>query len=124
LERRGLPTLTFAVLWEFVQAFKPPRAIESDFPLGATLGRPNDPEMQRAVLRAGLAAAPAFAPPWRAVLQPLPWHATGDRSWEEDTRNLYRNDDDDTLQAHQSDHNDRGDVLAGNEAAFLAQHAI
>ncbi len=119
-----MPTLTFAVLWEFVQAFKPPRAIESDFPLGATLGRPNDPEMQRAVLRAGLAAAPAFAPPWRAVLQPLPWHATGDRSWEEDTRNLYRNDDDDTLQAHQSDHNDRGDVLAGNEAAFLAQHAI
>ncbi len=119
-----MPTLAFTVLWEFVQAFKPPRAIELDFPLGATLGRPNDPEMQRAVLRAGLAAAGSFGTPWSSQLLPIPWNATGDRSWEEDTRNLYRNDDDDTLQAHQSDHNDRSDVLAGNEAAFVANHLI
>jgi hypothetical protein len=121
-----MPTLAFTVLWEFVAAFKPPRAIESDFPLGASLGRPHDAAMQRDVLRYGLAAAEAgaFGPPWRSILQPIPWNATGDRSWEEDTRNLYRNDDDDTLQAHQSDHNDKGDVLAGNEAAFMKQHRI
>jgi hypothetical protein len=119
-----MPTLTFAVLWEFIQAFKPPRPIESDFPLGATLGRPNDPAMQRAVLRQGLTQAPLFGGAWRSYLQPIPWNETGDRGWEEDTRNLYRNDDDDTLQAHQSDHNDKGDVLAGNEAAFMAQHPI
>jgi hypothetical protein len=29
-----------------------------------------------------------------------------------------------TLSAHQADHNDRGDVLAGNEREFLARHAI
>ena len=121
-----MPTLAFTVLWEFVQAFKPPRAIESDFPLGASIGRPHDAQMQRDVLRYGLAAAEAgsFGPPWRSILQPIPWNATGDRGWEEDTRNLYRNDDDDTLQAHQSDHNEKGDVLAGNEAAFLERHRI
>jgi len=114
------------VLWEFVQAFKPPRTVELDLPLGATLGRPHDAAMQRDILRAGLALAPLFTVPWRSVLLPVSWTPDGDRAWEETVRDLYRADDDDagTLSAHQADHNDRGDVLAGNEREFLARHAI
>jgi hypothetical protein len=113
------------VLWEFVSAFKPPRAIELDFPLGATLGRPNDAEMQRNVLRAGLAAAPLFGAPWRSLLLPASWSGD-DRSWEDATRDLYRNDDGDdgTMAAHQADHQRRGEVLAGHEAEFVSRHLV
>lgn len=112
------------LLWEFVAAFKPPRTVELDFPLGATLGRPGDAAMQRRVLREALAAAPAFGEPWAPRLLPIPWSDDGDRSWEEFVRDLYRNDDDATMPAHQAQHRALGDVLAGNEAAFAARYGI
>ncbi len=112
------------VLWEFAQAFKPPRTVECNFPLGATLGRPNDPAMQRAVLRAGFAMLPAFAEPWQTRVLPIAWNNDGDRSWEEATKDLYRNDHASTMQSHQSEHREIGDVLAGNEIAFVNAHGV
>ncbi len=119
-----MPTLTFMLLWEFVSAFKPPRVVELDFPLGATLGRPNDPAMQRAVLRAALELAPEFGEPWAPKFVPIPWSDDGDRSWEESVKNLYRNDEDSTMPAHQAQHRAIGDVLAGNEQSFAARYGI
>ncbi len=112
------------LLWEFVTAFKPPRVVELDFPLGATLGRPNDAAMQRDVLRAALALAPEFRQPWAPKFLPIPWSADGDRSWEEFVKDLYRNDDDSTMQSHQGEHRAIGDVLAGNEESFAARYGI
>ena len=41
-------------------AFKPPRTVFLDFPLGCPAGKPNEPELQRMILRAVLEAAPLF----------------------------------------------------------------
>jgi hypothetical protein len=112
------------LLWEFVRAFKPPRTIELDFPLGATLGRPNDAAMQREVLRQAFAAAPKFGDPWSPLLLPVAWSDDGDRGWEEFVKDLYRNDKDETMPAHQAQHRAVGDVLAGNEAAFIERYGV
>lgn len=111
-------------LWEFAPAFKPPRTVELDFPLGATLGRPHDAEQQRAVIAAALAALPSFRDgDWKTIVLPFSWSGD-DRSWEETIKDLYRNDEDDTMQSHQAEHRKLGDVLAGNEQAFLERHLI
>jgi hypothetical protein len=43
-----------STLWEISMAFKPPRTVFLDFPLGCPAGKPNEAELQRSVLRAAL----------------------------------------------------------------------
>ena len=52
-------------------AFKPPRTVFLDFPLGCPAGKPNEPELQRNILRAALEAAPEFSGTWKIVKLPF-----------------------------------------------------
>ncbi len=52
LERRGVVTAAVSLLPEITRKLSPPRALEVPFPLGFPFGRPNDPPLQRRVLRA------------------------------------------------------------------------
>jgi D-proline reductase (dithiol) PrdB len=98
-------------------AFKPPRTVFLDFPLGCPAGRPNEPELQRNVLRAALQAAPAFGEPWTIVKLPFQWSENGSREWEETVRELYRRGIG-TVAAHVADHQARGETLLDQEKAF------
>jgi hypothetical protein len=68
-------------------AFKPPRTVFLDFPLGCPAGKPNEPDLQRDILRATLQAAPTFGEPWTIVKLPFQWSENGSREWEETVRN-------------------------------------
>ena len=80
-----------STLWETSMAFKPPRTVFLDFPLGCPAGKPNEPELQRDILRAALRAATV--------------------------KDLYRKDLG-TVAAHVADHRARGESLLGREKEF------
>ena len=55
MERSGIPTVSMTLMPEISRKIRVPRALSVPFGLGYPLGGPNDPETQRAVLRAALA---------------------------------------------------------------------
>lgn len=91
-----------------------------DFPLGCTAGKPNEPELQREILRAALGAAPEFGEPWRIIELPFQWSADGSRNWEETVREMYRKGVA-TVNAHVADHKARGESLLGREKEFAVR---
>jgi D-proline reductase (dithiol) PrdB len=106
-----------STLWEASMAFKPPRTVFLDFPLGCPAGKPNEPELQRNILRAALEATPLFGEPWKIVHLPFQWSQDGSRDWEETVRELYRNGLE-TVAAHVADHRARGESLLDHEKEF------
>jgi hypothetical protein len=55
IERRGIPTVCVILLREIGEKVRPPRALAVPHPHGYPLGRPNDAELQKKVMRAALA---------------------------------------------------------------------
>lgn len=113
LEAKGIPCVTMTALREMAEAFKPARPVFADFPLGATVGRPGDPEMQRSVLRSTLAVAAASPDPWHITDLPQSW--APDRSWEDDVRKLYESEGRDVHRARVTTHMRDGEGLSGRE---------
>lgn len=54
LERQGIATVVIQLLREVAERMRPPRALFVPFPHGYPLGKPNDPQVQHAVLDAAL----------------------------------------------------------------------
>jgi D-proline reductase (dithiol) PrdB len=113
VEAKGIPCVTMTALREMAEAFRPARPVFADFPLGATVGRPNDAEMQRSVLRTTLEVATADPEPWRITDLPQVW--APDRSWEDDVRKLYESEGKDVHRARVNSHIRDGEGLAGRE---------
>lgn len=55
IEAQGIPTVVIQLLREVAEKVRPPRALVVPFAHGFPLGRPNEPELQRDVLRSALA---------------------------------------------------------------------
>jgi hypothetical protein len=55
IERRGISTASITLMPEVTRAVRPPRALSVPFALGYPLGAPEDPPLQRKLLRALLA---------------------------------------------------------------------
>lgn len=104
-------------LWDVSSAFKPPRTVFLDFPPGCPAGKPNEPELQREILRAALRLASEFREPWKILELPFPWSADDNRDWEETIKNIYRKGVE-TVAAHTADHKARGESLMGREKEF------
>ena len=51
-EQQGFATVALSSIREQTETTMPPRALHCEFPLGRPLGKPNDPEFQRAVISA------------------------------------------------------------------------
>ena len=51
-ESAGLSTVSVALVREYAEKVKPPRALFAPFPFGHPLGKPNDPEYQHKVIAA------------------------------------------------------------------------
>jgi|WetSurMetagenome_2_1015567.scaffolds.fasta_scaffold695242_2 hypothetical protein len=58
IEKAGIPTVSISLLAEVTAKVAPPRVLQVDRPLGYPLGFPNDPSMQRAILKTALALLP------------------------------------------------------------------
>ena len=112
-----MPTLSMTCLREVSQAFKPPRTVFLDFPMGCPAGPPHAPERQRAILRTALEKAPEFSEPWRILDLPFQWSPDGSREWEETVRELYRQGRN-VVTRHVADHLARGESIAGREQEF------
>ena len=50
-ESEGLSTVLVGFVREHIEAIKPPRALFLDFPMGRSMGKPNDPVFQKKVIR-------------------------------------------------------------------------
>jgi D-proline reductase (dithiol) PrdB len=109
-----------STLWEVSMAFKPPRTVFLDFPLGCPAGKPNEPELQREILRSALTAAPGFDETWRMVELPFQWSTDGHRDWEESVKEMYRNGLS-TVARHVNDHQAAGESLLDNEKEFAVR---
>ncbi|HEY2715039.1 MAG TPA: glycine/sarcosine/betaine reductase selenoprotein B family protein [Solirubrobacterales bacterium] len=118
LEKQGLPTIMLTVLREMAEAFRPARPVFLDFPLGATVGKPNDPELQREILRQTLTAGAAMAEPWHVHDLPFQWSEDGNRDWEDDVRGLYAGKGREIHRARVEEHIEDGETLSGREREF------
>jgi len=56
LEAHGISTVTIGSALDILEAGRPPRGVFVDYPLGHSVGRPLDPENQRAIVRDALSA--------------------------------------------------------------------
>lgn len=63
------------------RSVNPPRAAFLDFPLGHTTGKPLDRALQRAILRAALAAFDEMRSPGQVLALPFAW--SEDDSWKD-----------------------------------------
>lgn len=115
LEGRGVPCVMLTVLREMAEAFKPARPVFLDFPLGATVGKPNEPKLQRDILRATLAAAAQNADGWRIHDLPFSFSPDGNRDWETDVRRIYAEHGRQIHRARVAEHTETGERLAGRE---------
>ncbi len=81
VEEAGIPTLCMTSALDITQTVKPPRAVFLNFPLGHQTGKPNDRELQRAIVRDAMRAFEAIRAPGEIVRLPYVWDAN-DISWE------------------------------------------
>ena len=82
VEEAGIPTLCMTSALDITRAVKPPRAVFLNFPLGHQAGKPNDRELQRAIVRDALSAFEAIRTPGEIVKLRYVWDPN-DSSWEQ-----------------------------------------
>ncbi len=82
VEEADIPTLCMTSALDITQAVKPPRAVFLNFPLGHQTGKPNDRELQRAIVRDALGAFETIRTPGEIVKLPYVWDPN-DSSWEQ-----------------------------------------
>jgi len=71
IEEAGIPTIIVAALPPVVRQTGTPRAVAPLVPMGANAGAPNDPEMQKAIVRDSLENLVTIQTPGKIV--PLPY---------------------------------------------------
>ncbi len=66
---------------DITRAVNPPRAVFVNFPLGHQTGKPDQPELQRQIVRDAMRAFDTIDRPGTIVELPYVWDAN-DRTWE------------------------------------------
>lgn len=80
VELAGIPTVSVTGARDITERVRPPRAAYLDYPLGYCLGRPGQPDEQRAIVREVLALAERAEQPGEIVDLPFTWPEAG---WED-----------------------------------------
>ena len=88
LERKGIPTVIMGAAKDIVEWAGVPRFLFSDFPLGNSAGKPQEPDTQRFTLDLALKVLESAPGPRTTVQSPLRWNEDGD--WKLDYNNLAR----------------------------------
>ena len=81
LEAGGISTVTYTNARDIAASAGNPRQVFLNYPLGNPAGRPNDPENQRSVLRAGLKLLEDAERP--GIIVDLPYTWSDSREWIE-----------------------------------------
>ena len=82
VEEAGIPTLCMTSALDITRAVKPPRSVFVNFPLGHQTGKPNQPELQRNIVRDALRALETIVTPGDIVSLPYVWDEN-DNTWED-----------------------------------------
>ena len=77
-EGEGIPTVTMSSARDITDRIKPPRVAFLNYPLGNSVGRPDEPGEQREILRQALTLLESDLHPGSTVNLPMPWR---DPSW-------------------------------------------
>ena len=88
LEANGIPTVVMGSAKDIVEHCGVPRFLFSDFPLGNSAGRPNDPNSQATTLELALRLLESAPGPRTTLQSPLRW--SDDPSWKLDYSNADR----------------------------------
>jgi hypothetical protein len=80
LEAAGIPTVVVGSARDVVEHCGVARFVFTDFPLGNPCGKPNDPEMQRAIVSIALDVLESARHPRTTVQTPFAW---GDDGWRD-----------------------------------------
>jgi len=75
IEEIGIPTIIISALPPVTRQNGSPRAVAPIVPMGANAGAPNDPEMQRAILRDTLTQLITMKAPGETISLPYEYHA-------------------------------------------------
>jgi hypothetical protein len=86
LEANGISTVVMGCAKDIVEHAAVPRFLFSDFPLGNSAGKPNDPDSQAFTLELALRLLEAAPAAQTTVQSPLRWSA--DASWKRDYNNV------------------------------------
>jgi hypothetical protein len=81
LEENGIPTVVIGSARDIVEECGVPRFLFSDFPLGNPCGKPEDVEMQRAMLGHALDLFESARLPRTTVQSPFRW--SEDEAWKD-----------------------------------------
>ena len=81
LEQAGIPTLSMSSALSITRSVNPPRAAYLDYPLGHTTGKPDDPHLQKAILRDALKAFEELQQPGEIKVLNFEWDQ--DDSWKD-----------------------------------------
>jgi hypothetical protein len=73
IEAAGMATITLSNIPDLTASVSAPRIAAIEYPFGRTLGRPDDAEGQRAVLRAALQALAEMQTPGGVCHLPFEW---------------------------------------------------
>ena len=86
LEAHGIPTVIMGCAKDIVEQAGVPRFLWSDFPLGNSAGKPNDPESQRDTLALALSLFETASEPRTTLASPQIW--SDDDTWKLDFMNV------------------------------------
>jgi len=88
LEESGIATVVMGCAKDIVEHAGVPRFLFSDFPLGNSAGRPDDPQSQRLTLELALGLLEGARGPRTTLQSPLRW--SGSEEWKLDYMNVAR----------------------------------
>jgi D-proline reductase (dithiol) PrdB len=88
LEENGIPTVIMGSAKDIVEHCGVPRFVFSDFPLGNSAGKPNDPTSQAETLELALKVLESAPGPRTTVQSPQRW--SDDPEWKLDYQNVER----------------------------------
>lgn len=108
IESRGISTLSMTSAQSITAAVNPPRAVYLDFPLGHTTGKPDDPEMQRAIMQDALRAFERFSTP--GTLECLSYQWASEDGWKDAAMRPRPDASPDDTEAYQDDRVERFDT--------------
>lgn len=88
LEENGIPTVVMGCAKDIVEHCGVPRFLFSDFPLGNSVGKPNDPQSQADTLELAFKVLESAVGPRTTVQSPQRW--SDDLEWKLDFQNIER----------------------------------
>lgn len=84
LEKVGIATVSLTSAWTITASANPPRAAFTDFPLGNTAGPPNEPAVQKEIVRKTLELVESVSEPGTIVPVGDGWPV----EWKDEAREL------------------------------------